>query len=228
MANTIIVAGYGPGISQAVARRFGREGYAVALVGRSRERLEAGVASLRAAGIGAAAFPTDLGDEAAATALPGKVRRELGRVSVLHWNAYAPLARDLLSAPGEELRRVLDVGVHSLLAATRAALAELSEARGSLLVTGGGLAFYERSADQLGVAWGAMGLAVSKAAQHKLVGLLHASLAERGVFVGEVTVTALVKGTPFDLGQATLEPDSVAEAFWTLHQRRDQPYTTIG
>ena len=42
MPNAIIVAGYGPGISHAMALRFGREGYEVALVGRDAERTAAG------------------------------------------------------------------------------------------------------------------------------------------------------------------------------------------
>ncbi|HNN96996.1 MAG TPA: short-chain dehydrogenase, partial [Pseudomonadota bacterium] len=32
MQRTIVVAGHGPGISDAVARRFGREGFSVAIV----------------------------------------------------------------------------------------------------------------------------------------------------------------------------------------------------
>ncbi len=46
MTRTILVCGHGPGISDAVARRFGREGFAVALVARNAERLAAAVASL--------------------------------------------------------------------------------------------------------------------------------------------------------------------------------------
>ena len=43
MAKTIFVGGFGPGISTAVAERFGREGFSVALVARNQERLDAGV-----------------------------------------------------------------------------------------------------------------------------------------------------------------------------------------
>ena len=43
MAKTMIVCGYGPGISNAVAQRFGAEGFSVALIGRSADKLAAGV-----------------------------------------------------------------------------------------------------------------------------------------------------------------------------------------
>jgi NAD(P)-dependent dehydrogenase (short-subunit alcohol dehydrogenase family) len=49
MSKTIVICGYGPGISAAVARRFGREGFQVALVARYAQRLAAGVAALAVA-----------------------------------------------------------------------------------------------------------------------------------------------------------------------------------
>ncbi|HLV22028.1 MAG TPA: SDR family NAD(P)-dependent oxidoreductase, partial [Polyangiaceae bacterium] len=65
MAKTIVVCGYGTGISAAVADRFGAEGFSVALVARNAERLGRAVEALQAKGVKAAAFPTDLGDPAA-------------------------------------------------------------------------------------------------------------------------------------------------------------------
>jgi NAD(P)-dependent dehydrogenase (short-subunit alcohol dehydrogenase family) len=38
MSKTILIAGYGPGISDAVARKFGAEGFAVALAARNEAR----------------------------------------------------------------------------------------------------------------------------------------------------------------------------------------------
>jgi NADP-dependent 3-hydroxy acid dehydrogenase YdfG len=227
MTKTIVVAGYGPGISQAVAHKFGREGYAVALVARNAERLQGGVEALTKQGIEARAFPTDLGDPVAVRQLIKHVSETLGPVAVLHWNAYLSQAKDLTTAP-DELRNVLDVGVHGLLAAVQEALPDLRQQKGSVLVTGGGLAFYDEAVDARAVEWGAMGLAVSKAAQHKLVGLLNKKLAADGIYVGELTVCAMVKGTPFDAGNATLEPSSVADAFWKLNSERKETWVSIG
>jgi NADP-dependent 3-hydroxy acid dehydrogenase YdfG len=227
MTKTIIVAGYGPGISQAVAHKFGSQGYSVALAARSRERLEKGVEALTKAGIEARAFPTDLGEPDAARALVRNASATLGPVAVLHWNAFLSQAKDLTTAP-EELRAVLDVGVHGLLAAVQEALPDLRQQKGAVLVTGGGLAFYDAKVDAMAVEWGAMGLAVSKAAQHKIVGLLNKKLAPEGVYAGEVTVMGLVKGTAFDAGQATLEPSTVADAFWQLNEQRTETWVSIG
>ena len=227
MQRTIIVCGYGPGISDAVARRFGGEGFSVALVARNAERLAAAAQALTDAGIHARAFPCDLGDPEAVRALVRDVRAALGPVAIVHWNAYAHGAGDLSSASIEELRGALDVSLHGMLAATQEALPDLRSEKGALLVTGGGLAFYDPKIDAMAVSWRAMGLAVAKAAQHKAVGLLHQRLAADGVYVGEVVVLGSVKGTAFDSGQATLEASSVADRFWELFQRRSEASVNI-
>ncbi len=221
MAKTILVCGYGPGISSAVARRFGREGYAVALVGRTAERLDAGVAALEKAGAVAKAFRCDLSDIDAVRKLVAGARAALGPISILHWNAYGHGGGDLTTAKTSELRGVLDVALHGLIAATQEALPDLKNEKGSVLVTGGGFAYYDPSVDAAAVQFGAMGLAVAKAAQHKLVGVLNHRLRSEGVYVGEVTVLGIVKGSAFDSGHGTLDPDAIAEKFWDIQKRRE-------
>jgi NAD(P)-dependent dehydrogenase (short-subunit alcohol dehydrogenase family) len=73
MGKTIVVVGFGPGISTAVAEKFGSSGFSVALVGRNEERLASGVKALKTKGIDAAAFPADAGDPAAMRAGDGAV-----------------------------------------------------------------------------------------------------------------------------------------------------------
>jgi len=220
MSKVIVVVGHGPGISDAVARRFGKAGYSVAIVARNADRLVKAAAALTAAGIKAQAFPVDVGGPGAARQLIQDVRRALGPISVLHWNAYTGGAGDLKTSTTDELRKVLDVAVHGLIAATQAALPDLKTERGAVLVTGGGFASYDAQVDAAATQWGAAGLAISKAAQHKTVGLLHQALASDGVYVGEVVVTGAVKGTAYDSGNATLEPAAIAEKFWELNEAR--------
>lgn len=222
MKRTIVVCGHGPGISDAVARKFGHEGLAVAIVARSADRLSSAATALERSGITAKAFACDLGDPDAVRKLIGDVRSSLGPIAVLHWNAYAGSARDLTTAGTMELQAVLDVSVHGLIAAVQEALPDLKAEKGAVLVTGGGLAFYDPKVDAMAVQWGSMGLAVGKAAQHKVVGLLHQKLEADGVYVGEVVVLGLVKGTAFDRGNGTLEPSAIADKFWELYQRRKE------
>jgi NADP-dependent 3-hydroxy acid dehydrogenase YdfG len=228
MKRAVIVCGHGPGISDAVARRFGREGHPVAIVARNAERLSAAEKSLLEAGVQAKAFACDVGDVGAVRKLVADVRELLGPIGVVHWNAYAHGAGDLTTAKTDELRTVLDVTVHGLLAAVQTALPDLKAEKGAVLVTGGGFAFYDPNIDAAATSWGAMGLAVGKAAQHKTVGLLHQKLKNDNVYVGEVVVLGLVKGTAFDSGNATLEPAAIADKFWELYQSRSEATVKFG
>jgi len=219
---TILVCGHGPGISHAVARKFGSEGYAVALAARSADKLKAAAEEFEKEGIRAGAFACDLSDPDSARKLVRSAREALGPIDVVHYNAYRGGAGDLTSAPIEELRSALDVGVTSLVAVAQEALPDLKSRKGALLVTGGGLAFYDPKIDAMATSWGAMGLAVAKAAQHKVVGLLHAKLSGEGVYVGEVVVLGMVKGTAFDSGNATIEPSAIADKFYELCEKRTE------
>jgi NAD(P)-dependent dehydrogenase (short-subunit alcohol dehydrogenase family) len=221
MARTILVCGHGPGISDAVARKFGDEGFQVALVARSAERLGAAAKALGEAGITAAAFPCDLGDPAAVKRLVADVRNRLGPVTVIHWNAYSTAAGDLTTADLDDLRKVFDVCVVGAVAAVQEALPDLrSQPGAAVLLTGGGFAFYSDQVDKMIVQWSTMGVALAKAAQHKLTGVLHHKLAADGIYVGSITVLGVVKGTAFDKGQGMLEARDVAGAFWQLYQDR--------
>jgi short-subunit dehydrogenase len=228
MKRTIVVCGHGSGISDAVARRFGKEGFAVALVARNAERLKSAANALSGAGITAQGFACDLSDPKAVRSLIRDVRGSLGPVAVLHWNAYTPGAGDLTTSPVEELQGPLGVSVLGLVAGVQEALPDLKKEKGAVLVTGGGLGFHDPKVDAMAVSWNAMGLAVGKAAQQKTVGLLHQKLAGEGVYVGQVIVLGPVKGTAFDNGSAKLEASDIAEKFWEVHQNRKEATVTFG
>ena len=74
MSKTIIIVGFGPGVSTAVAEKFGAAGFSVALIARSQSRLAAGVEALKAKGVAAAGFPADAGDPAAIRGAIAKAR----------------------------------------------------------------------------------------------------------------------------------------------------------
>lgn len=221
MKQTIVVCGHGPGISDAVARRFGREGWNVAIVARNAERLGQAAAALSKTGITAQAFPCDLGDAGAVKSMLKSVASALGPIAAVHYNAYGGGSGDLLELSPEDLRRAMDINACGLLAAVQEALPSLKAAKGAVLVTGGGFAYYDPQVDAMANTFGAAGLALGKAAQHKLTGLLAARLQKEGVYVGEVVVMGSVKGTAFDAGQATLEAGDIAEKFWQLYEKRD-------
>jgi NAD(P)-dependent dehydrogenase (short-subunit alcohol dehydrogenase family) len=221
MSKTIVVVGFGVGVSAGVADKFGAEGYSVALVARSVDRLAAGVEALKAKGVAAAAYPADAGDPAAIRAAIAKARAKLGPIAAIHWNAYGGSNMgDLLTLDPAALSGVFDIAVVGLLSAVQEALPDLKAAKGAVLVTNGAFGYIEPHMDALGIALDAVGVALANAAKAKLVGLLAARLKDDGVYVGEVTIAGVVKGTGW--GEGGIEPASIADQFWGLAQARDE------
>lgn len=229
MKKVLVVVGYGPGISDAVARRFGSEGFSVALVSRTRERLDEGVSALSDLGIEAAAFTADAGDPEDIRRALEEVRDRLGPVTVMEWTAYSTSAGDVTTASTDELRAMFDVSVIGLVTAVQTVLPDLRQQPDSaVLITNGGLGLFDPSTDQVGVDWNAMGLSIANSAKHKLARLLALKLKAEGIYVGEIIVQGNVKGTVFDSGNATLDAADIAEEFWKLYSAREQTSITFG
>jgi len=221
MAKLIVIVGFGPGISTAVAEKFGAEGFSVGLVARSPERLNAGVRALKATGVTAASFAADAADPVSIRAAIGKARAEFGPMTVVHWNAYGGAeAGDLLDTDPAAVGRVFDVAIVGLLAAVQEALPDLKTTKGAVLVTNGAFGEDTPMMDAIAINLKSSGVALANAAKRKLVGLLSQRLAADGVYVGEVTVAGAVKGTPFAAGGEGIEAAAIAEKFWGLYQAR--------
>jgi len=221
MSKTIVVIGFGPGISTAVAERFGAEGFSVALVARNQARLDEGVQALKAKGVAAAAFTADAGDPGSIRAAFGKARGAFGPITVINWNAYGGGAEagDLLATDPAAVKGVFDVAVVGLLAAVQEALPDLkSGGDGAVLVTNGAYGEIGPQIDALATTAKVMGLALGNAAKNKLVGLLAERLKGDGVYVGEVMVAGIVKSP----SGGTIEPSTIAGQFWALYQARSE------
>lgn len=215
------VFGFGPGISRAVAERFGAEGFELALVSRTPSKLEQAVEELAKKNISAHAFASDLSEPGRTRALVDTIGDAMGPLTVYFWNALAASAGDPIEASVEALAADFNVGITSFLAGLKPAVQQMRGQDGAaVLLTGGGFALYDDGVDAMISQFGVHTLGAVKAAQHKLASTLSRRLADDGVFVGEVVVTRTVKGTPFDSGQGGIESSLVAEAFWQLYAAR--------
>jgi hypothetical protein len=113
-----IVTGASSGIGLAVARMLARAGVRVALVARSRDKL---VAAAEALGSGAAAYPLDVMDLPALTALPGRVADELGGLDIVVNNAGLHHRGDMLRHAPQQLADMFTVNLVAPVVLTRAA-----------------------------------------------------------------------------------------------------------
>ena len=83
---TIAIIGAGSGLGAAVARRFGAEGFTVALIARHQGRVDALAAELLAEGISAHGFTADVRDPASITRTLEQVAETLGPIEVLQYS----------------------------------------------------------------------------------------------------------------------------------------------
>nr|WP_246324056.1 SDR family NAD(P)-dependent oxidoreductase [Petropleomorpha daqingensis] len=199
----MIVIGAGPGIAGATARRFGRDGYDVALVARDADRLTELGEGLQADGITAGWAPADAGDAAALTRAIGLFTAHAGPADVLLYNAVGRRQTTAADLTPEELAADLAAGVIGLQTAVQAVLPGMRErGSGTVLVTGGGAADDPRPA--------APSLGVQKAALRALVTVLAEALAPEGIHVATATVRGLVRD------DGPIRPVEIAELYAEL------------
>lgn len=195
-----VIAGAGPGIGLAVARRFAQEGFDLALATKDPRHLERLTADLPLA----ATFLCDFAEPGAAATLFAQIRANRGDPQVLVYNASESTAGPASALDGEVLAKELRVNATAALDCALEVLPAMRGAgRGTLLFTGGGLALKPQA--ELASA------SIGKAALRNLALCLAAELAPEGLHAATVTVCGFVQpGTAFD-------PDLVAERFWRLH-----------
>jgi NADP-dependent 3-hydroxy acid dehydrogenase YdfG len=215
-SRVVLVVGAGPGVSGSVARRFGRDGYDVALVGLDESVLEGLAESLRAGGVDAAWRAVDITDARAFTAAVTSLGENAGRFDVLHFNPSAFRHKSPLELTAEELASDVTLGVGALLTALQAARPFMS-AGGRVTATG------SMAADK---PWNeAASLGVQKAGLRNLMNSIDTTLKPEGIRGVSVTV----RGTLAREGSFT--PDRVAEAIFAAaaqdedEWRTEVPYT---
>jgi short-subunit dehydrogenase len=214
---SIVIVGAGPNLGMAVARRFGREGFAVGLVSRTQSKLDDLAAQLGSEGITAKGAAADIRDSDALTAAIERLAGELGPVEVLE---YSPLpAREfmkpILETTAEDIRGPLEFSIIGAVAAVQAVLGPMREAgRGTILYTTGGAAInpYPLRA----------GVGISFAGEVAYARMLHDELKGRGIHVAHTAIGGRIAPG------ADHEPDHVAEVLWRHHTERSDFQTRLG
>jgi NADP-dependent 3-hydroxy acid dehydrogenase YdfG len=116
-----LVTGASSGIGEATALAFAAEGMSVAISGRRRERLEALVARITAAGGKALALPGDVSIEADATASVEATIAAFGRIDILVNAAGVNEAGGIETLTTEQWHRVIDINLMGTIYTCKAA-----------------------------------------------------------------------------------------------------------
>ncbi|MGW2701508.1 SDR family NAD(P)-dependent oxidoreductase [Streptomyces sp. NPDC001340] len=208
--STIAIVGAGPGLGAAVARRFGREGYDVALVARDRERLQVLVGELADEGVAARGFPADVRRPEQLVAALKDAAAVLGTVEVLQYSPvpHRDFMRPVLETRHRDLLGPIEFSVYGPVAAVQQVLPGMRAlGRGTILFVNGGTAAVphpERA-----------GTSIAFAAESAYGHLLHDRLAPEGIHVAQLVIPGAI--TP---GHVRKDPAVLAETLWAMHRER--------
>lgn len=131
MPRVMVVTGGLRGIGAAITRQAAASGYAVAVnYARAKDRAEALVEEIRAAGGRAIALQADIAKEADVERLLAETVSALGRPDVLVNNAGVSVTTSIAGCKAADIDYILGVNVRGLILASRAAVRLMSTARG--------------------------------------------------------------------------------------------------
>jgi NAD(P)-dependent dehydrogenase (short-subunit alcohol dehydrogenase family) len=205
-----LIIGAGKGLGAAVARRFAAGSFAVSLVARSRETLDAAAATIPQP---TGSWQADAGDPVGLRAAIAAAIERSGPVDVLAFNAVSVTPGPPSQLPAEALVKDFRASVAGVLTAVQTVLPGMrAGGKGTILLTGGGFALKPMA--QLAT------VGISKAAIRNLTLSLANELGPENIHVATVTIGGIIKeGTPFS-------SDRIAEQFWELGTQPKEDWET--
>lgn len=217
---TLVVVGAGPLLGLSVAKKFGQNGFRVALIARRQHVLDEHVNALGRMNIEAAGFAADITRPEEIEAAFRGIEKRFGAVDVLEFSPtdWGKGQDKLTSAKALDTDAVLnDLRLLPLGAITcvRQVLPSMLERkRGTLLFATGYSAIQPLSF--------IASLGIANSGLRNYVYCLHEDLSPEGIFVGTVSINAhIVPGTDGD-------PDRIAEVFYRMHVERDPVEKVFG
>ena len=211
---TIAIIGAGKGLGAAVARRFGKEGFAVGLISRHQGRLDALAAELEQHGVQAKGFVADVRVPASIASSLEQVTETLGPIEVLQ---YSPLPqkdfmRPVLETTPDDLHGPIEFSIYGPVAAVHQVVPGMrflpEGSNPSILFVNGGSAVKPGR--------NVTGTSVAFAGQAAYAELLHEVLGEEGIYVGQ-----LIIGGRIIEGDEEKDPAVLADRIFALHTKRD-------
>jgi NAD(P)-dependent dehydrogenase (short-subunit alcohol dehydrogenase family) len=209
------VVGVGPGNGAALARRFHREGYAVALLARSSEFSATLAKELE----GARAYAGDVGDEASLTRTLAAVAAEMGPVDTLLYNAGSGVWGNIEEVSAHDFEQSFRINALGAFVAAKHVIPAMKQAgRGNIVFIG---ATASRRGNVKTAAF-----APAKAAQRSLAESLARYLWPAGIHVAVVILDGVVnlprtrKMMPDKPDSFFVSPDELAESVLALTQQK--------
>ncbi len=208
---TAIVAGVGPGLGAALARAFGKEGYAVGLLSRRLESSEPVADEIRSRGGKALVLAVDVTQRTAVIEATKQCRTELGPITALAYNASGFGRGNFLHLDVDVIRQSFEVGVMGAVHLAQAVIPDmLKHGHGFISLTGATASLRGRA--------GFAPLAIAKSSLRMLGQSLAREFHPQGIHVvhvivdGQIDTPKIRARDPNRAAETMISPDAIADA----------------
>lgn len=128
-----LITGGGSGINLGIAQRFAQQGARVALIGRTKEKLDAAASGIDPGGERAAGFAADVRDYEALAAAIADARGKLGEIDIVVCGAAGNFPAPALGMSANGFKSVIDIDLLGTFNTCRAAFEHLRRPGASIV-----------------------------------------------------------------------------------------------
>ena len=223
-----LVIGAGDATGGAIARRFAVGGYAACVTRRDADKLAPLKSAIEAAGGVCHVFGSDARKEEDVVALIERIEQGIGPIEVMVFNIGANVPCSVLEETARKYFKIWEMACFGgFLNAREVAKRMVARGRGTIIFTGATAGLR-----------GSANFAAFAGAKHALRALAQSmarELGPRGIHVAHVVVdgaidTAFIRDNfperyALKEQDGILQPDSIADAYWMLHQQPRDAWT---
>jgi short-subunit dehydrogenase len=209
---TIAIVGAGRGLGAAVARKFGREGFDIALIARNQQRVSALADELEQEGLTARGFEADVRDQDDIASVLEAVTESMGPIEVLQ---YSPLPqkdfmRPVLETTPDDLVGPIEFSIFGPIAAVHQVLP-------GMRFLGGGTILFVNGGSAVRPHAGRAGTSIAFAAESAYAQMLHEAAAPDKVHVAQLIIPGAISPD-----SPTSSPEKLAQKLWDIHVERGE------
>lgn len=211
---TLLIVGAGPRLGGAIARRFGADGYDVALLSDNEAAVAALAESLQREGITTGWAVADVRDDVSVRAAVERFAAHTGGIDVAVHNVSVWRDASVLELSPQDLLADLHAGAAGLLTIAQAVVPGMLAADGGTIIATGSAAADTPSP-------GAPTLGVQKAALRAVIQAMALELGPRGIHCATITINGVLGSGP------GFDPARIADVYAELAAEPRDAWRTV-
>ncbi|MEE3896237.1 SDR family NAD(P)-dependent oxidoreductase [Priestia megaterium] len=206
----IVIVGAGPGLGMSIAKKFGKNGFRVALIARNEEKLNQLVIELEQLGIEAASFQADILNKDQISLAFATIKEKYGFIDVVEYSPTPSIdtVTNALDVTEENALYQFQFNVLGAISSIREVLPDmLDKQSGALLFTTGGAAVNPVPM------MGNVGIAVSGLRNY--IFNLNSELKDKGIYAGHISIGIWMQPN-------SEVQDKIADIWYDMYTKRDR------